>query len=285
MMLMAAALFTMLMMVLMAATFFTMFVMMLMMTVETFHLKTCQFTGERCLALHGIDHLLTGQFFPGRGNDGSNLIQLTDQFHSFIQLGRSDTAGTGKDDGGSGLDLVVVELAEILAVYLDLVGVRHSHSIAERHFCIGDLVDSGDHIRQLTNTGGFDDDPVGMIFSNHLLQSLAEIAHKAAADTAGVHFGNVDAGFLQETAIDADLTELIFNEHQFLALIALSDHLFDERSLTGAKEAGINIDFSHSMHLLYKIFQFIIAPNLHLGKPIFPLSTEFPWFLTTARVS
>ena len=32
---------------------------------------------------------------------------------------------------------------------------------------------------------------------------------------------DLHAGILQETAVDADLAELVFNEHQLLALIGL----------------------------------------------------------------
>ena len=52
-----------------------------------------------------------------------------------------------------------------------------------------------------------------MVLLNNLSQRLAEVTHQTAADAAGVHFGNVDARILQETAVNADLTELVLDQH------------------------------------------------------------------------
>ena len=171
---------------------------------------------------------------------------LTDQLHSGVQLSLGNGIGPGQDDGLSGLDLIVIELAKVLHIDLYLAGIGHGHSMAQHHMVIGHLLHSGNHIAELANAGGLDDDPVGMEFPDHLFQSLAKVAHQAAANAAGVHFGNVDAGILQEAAIDADLAEFVLDQHQFFACVGFLDHLLDEGGLTGAQETGININFSHS---------------------------------------
>ena len=170
---------------------------------------------------------------------------LPDQGYGSIQLGLGHRVGTGQDDGGSGFDLVIVELTKVLHIDLDLTGIADSHGIAQSHIFVGDLLHSADNIGEFANTGGFDDDPVGIILCDDLLQGLAEVTHQRAADAAGVHLGDIDAGILQEAAVDADLAELIFDEHQLLACIGLLDHLFDEGSLAGSQKAGVNIDFCH----------------------------------------
>ena len=86
-----------------------------------------------------------------------------------------------------------------------------------------------------------------MVLGNHLLQSLAKVTYQTASDAAGIHFSNIDTGFLQETAINADLTEFVFDQYQFLTLITLGDHFLDQSGLAGAKETGVNIDFSHNI--------------------------------------
>ena len=76
----------------------------------------------------------------------------------------------------------------------------------------GNFFNSTDHIRQFADTGRLDDHPVRMILRNDLFQRLAKIAYQAAANTAGVHLRNIDAGILQETAVNTDLTELILDK-------------------------------------------------------------------------
>ena len=115
-----------------------------------------------------------------------------------------------------------------------------------------------------------------MVLLDNLSQSLAKITHQTAANTAGVHFGDVDTGILQKTAVNTDFTELIFNEHQLLALVGLRDHLFDQGCFAGTQKAGININF-HRLHLLlYSFPQDIIPPSFHKDKHIIQIfSTDF----------
>ena len=77
------------------------------------------------------------------------------------------------------------------------------------------------------------------------MQSLLEVAHQAAADAAGVHLGDLDAGLLEKAAVDADLTEFVFDEHQLFAAVGLGDELADQSGFTGSQKAGEDIDFGH----------------------------------------
>ena len=170
---------------------------------------------------------------------------MTQQFHSPIQLSLRDGIGPGQDDGGGSLDLVVIELTEVLHINLDLSGIRNGHPIAKTDVFAGDLFHRCNHIRQLAYTRGLNDNPVRMVLFNHFVQSLAEIAHQRAADTAGIHFRNVDTGLLQETAVNADLTKFILDEHQLLTAVGFLDHLFDEGGFTRTQKTGINVDNCH----------------------------------------
>ena len=95
------------------------------------------------------------------------------------------------------------------------------------------------------HAGGLDDDAVGVVLLHHLLQGGAEVAHQRAADAAGVQLVDLDAAFLQKAAVNADLAELVLDQHHLLAGKGLFDELFDQGSFTGTKEAGENIDFGH----------------------------------------
>ena len=236
---MLAVLMMMLVIVVTAAAMLTMLVVMMGM------LQLRQILCQGCVALHGLQQLLAGQFAPGGGDDGGGGIMLPQQGHGLVQLGLGNGIGAGEDDGGSGLHLVVVELTEVLHIDLDLAGIHNGHGEAQGHILIHDLLHGSDHIGQLAHTGGLNDDAVGVILLDDLGQGLAEVAYQGAANAAGVHLGNVDARILEETAVDADLAELIFNEHQLLAGVGFLDHLLDQSGLAGTEEAGINIDFCH----------------------------------------
>ena len=223
------------------------FIMLMVMMVFMLLLQLCQLSSQCCLALHCAQQLLASQVAPGGGDDGSLGIVLPQQRHGCIQLGLGDGISTGQDDGGSGLDLVIIELAEVLHIDLDLARVGNGDGIAQGDFLIGDLVHCADNIRQLAHTGGLDEDAVRVILLDDLSQGLAEVAHQRAADAAGVHLGDVDAGVLQEAAVNADLAEFVLNEDQLLALVGLGDHFLDQGSLAGAQEAGVDIDFCHSL--------------------------------------
>ena len=220
---------------------------------QTLHLHLSQLRRDGRLAFQRLDQLLARQLAPRGGDDGGNGIMLPQHGNGRVQLALRDGIGTGQDDGGGGFDLVVVELAEVLHIHLDLARVGHGHGVAQRDLVIRHLAHSGDDVGQLAHAGRLDQNTVGMVLGNDLLQRLAKIAHQRAADAAGVHLGDVDAGILQKAAVNADLAELVLDQHQLLPLVAFGDHLFDQGRLARAEEAGENINFCHKKHLLYKI--------------------------------
>ena len=241
-------------------------VVMVAMAAVVLMLHLCKVLSNIRLALHGIQKLLSGQLTP-RSRDQSGLgVVLAQQRHSSIQLGLRNGIGAGQDDGGGGFDLIVVELTKVLHVDLDLARVRNGDSIAQHHIVSGDLLHSSDHVGQLAHAGGLDDDSIRMVLADDLLQRLAEITHQTAANAAGVHFGNVNAGILQKAAINADLTEFVLDQHQLLAPVGFLNHFFDQRGLAGSQKAGINIDLCHRIHLLYIIVPYIIPPNAICDK-------------------
>ena len=196
---------------------------------------------------------------------------LPQHTYGVVQLELGNGIGAGEDDGGGGFNLVVIELAEVLRIHLDLAGIHHRHGIAQGDIVGGDLVHSADDIGQLAHAGGLNNDPVGGILANHLLQGLAEVAHQGAANAAGVHFGDVDTGILQEAAVDADFAKFVFNQHQLLALVALGNHLFNQCGFTCTQETGININFGHKKCLFSKFsLPVIISPPVNRYKKFSP---------------
>ena len=211
-----------------------------------------QLSLEVVLGGHGLQDLLAGQGVPGGGDDGSGGVLLTQHGHSGGDLFLGGVLGAAQDDAACVADLVVVELTEVLHIHLDLVDVGHGNEAAQLNIqMLGHALDSAGHVRQLADAGGLDNDAVGVVLLHHLLQSGAEIAHQRAADAAGVQLIDLDAGLLQKAAVDADLAELVLDEHDLLAGKGLFDELLDKGGLTGAKEAGENIDLGHSLKCLF----------------------------------
>ncbi len=188
------------------------------------------------------------------------VIVLPQQLHGGIQLALRNRTGARQHDGLGGFHLIVVELTEVLHINLDLAGIHHRNGVIQHHIMAGDLLHSRFHIGQLAHAGGLNHDPVRMVLLDHLMQGLAEIAHQGAADAAGVHLRNVNTRILQKAAVNADLTELVFDQHQLLSTVGFLNHFLDQGCLSRPKKAGINIDFCHGNTFCFYIYGTIIPP-------------------------
>ena len=266
----AVVLFVMVFIVMVTAAVVLFVVMMLL-----FQLR--QFSSQRGFPLHSFHQLCAGQLIPGSGNNGGVIIMLPQHCNCGIQLLLVHSVGTGKNDGSCSLDLIIIELTKVLHIDLYLVGIHHRYGAIQLHLIIGHFFNRCHNIGQFTHTGGFDHDAIRRIIGNYLCQSSSEIAHQAAADTSGIHFRNVDTGILQETAIDTDLAEFIFDQNQFLTCIAFRNQFLDQCGFSRSQKAGEYINFRHLQHLLYKFL-----PALYHRKPILTsrkkrrASTGFP---------
>ena len=242
-----------------------------------------QLLGQR-VQLHGGEDLVAGNLAPVGGDDDRLPVLGPEQVHRLLQLVLLHVAGAAEDDGAGVLHLVVKELAEVLHIHLALFGVDHRDGAAQLE--VGVLRHPAHrlgHVGQLAHAGGLDDDAVGRVGLQHLLQGHAEVAHQRAADAAGVHLGDLNAGVLHKAAVNADLAELVLNQHQLLALEGLPDQLFDQRGLARAQEAGNNINGCHnsypSIQKIRIVFYFIPFFQKCKGKieQVFPLKAHsFP---------
>ena len=233
-----------------------------------------QLIGQRDL-FHSGQQSLAVQLVPRGSEDGGGGILLSQQSHGGLQLLLRQLLCPGEDDGAGGLDLIVVELTEVLHIHLHLGGVSHGDEGVQLHVRLvpNGVLHRHDHVGELAYAGGLDEDAVRSELLMDLAQGLVKVAHQRAADAARGHLADLHAGILQETAVDADLAKLVFNEHQLLTLIGLAEHLLDERGLTGAQKTRYNVDFCHKTTLLFS--SAMAEDNLSLiSYPIFPKMQE-----------
>ena len=219
-------------MVLMLVVIVIMVVVMVMMGM-LFRLEEC---GGHSIGgdgvLDGFADLRAREVFPRCGDDLGMIVDSADQVDGGIQLVLCDVACSRQDDGAGVLDLILVELLKVLQVDLALAGVDDGNGAAD--FGALDLLDRCNDIGEFADAGGLDEDTVRGELLDDFLQRGAEVTHEGAADAAGVHFCDLDAGFLEETAVDTDLSELVLDEDEFLSLISVGDEFLDERGFTCA---------------------------------------------------
>ena len=206
-----------------------------------------EISGQGVALLHGGEELAAGELVPGGGVDGGVGVLAPEDSYRLLHLGGAGLLGAAEDNGPGILHLVLIELTEVLHIYLALGGVGHGDGAAQHHIRLlgDDTLDGPDHVGQLAHTGGLDEDAVGVELRQHLLEGLAEVAHQRAADASGVHLGDLHACVLQKAAVDADLTKLILNENDLLPLQGLLQELFDKGGFPGAQKAGDHVYFCH----------------------------------------
>ena len=207
--------------------------------------KELQLLFKGILVLHRLENLCAGELIPRGGNDGGVLVVLAQQSDAGFKLFGLDTVRAAQNDGVCVLDLVVIELAEVLHVHFALVCIGNGGEAVQRNVFHVQVLHGTDHIAQLAYAGRLDQNAVRVVGLQHLMQRLAEVAHKAAADAALAHLGDFNAGVLQKAAVNGNLAELVFDEDELFALKSFGDQLADQRGFACAEEAGKNIDFRH----------------------------------------
>ena len=197
-------------------------------------------------ALDRLEDLRAVKLCDGRRDDRRFLVVLTKDLNALRDLRIIYLVGPCEDDGPRIFDLVDEELAEILDVELALGGVHYCDRAVERHVGAFRRVLHRLHdIREFSDAGGLDEDPLRRIFVHDFPEGCAEVAHQRAADASGIHLADLDPGFLEETAVDTDLTEFILDQNDAGACQGVLEELLDQGSLSGSEKAGNNINFRH----------------------------------------
>ena len=199
-----------------------------------------------CGVLHRLQDLYPGNIIPCGGYHSCFRIMLPDTACSIHQLLFRYILGTAEYYGSCSFDLIQEELSEVLHIDLCLGHIDNGScriQLKIHMFC--GLLDRLYHIGKLSDSRGFDDDPVRVILIYDLLQSLTEISHQRAADAAGIQFIYLDACFLHESTVHTDLTEFILDQDQLLSGKCFLDQFFDKCCFSGSQESGNDVYLSH----------------------------------------
>ena len=170
--LMVIVMMVMLVLLVMVATAALVVIMMMVVMrfrIHTLQFQTCQFCRQGSSSFHSRNQLFTGQLIPGSGNQGCYIVMLANQCHTGIQLILGHRVRTGENNGGSGFDLIIIELTKVLHIDLNLACIRHGNCVTQSHFLIGHLLNCSKDIGKFTNTGRFDNHAVGVKLCNNLL--------------------------------------------------------------------------------------------------------------------
>ena len=224
--------------------FIVMMVMMLMVVMVLVFLFHClkEFSLEIDGVLQNLKKLFTGERRQRRRDDGCLLIDLANQSNRLIDFLLIGDVRAREHNGLCILHLVVEEFAEVLHVELRLLHIDEGDRRVARDFkLLLDIRNRTQHIRELADAGGLDNHAIRCILAQNFLQGSRKIADQRAANAAGVHLTNLNAGILQKSAVNADFAELVFNQHDLLSGESLREQFFNKCGLSRTEKAGNNI--------------------------------------------
>ena len=241
----------MLVVMIVVAVFMLIIVIVVVMMMCGFFLQKCfEFIIQRVFLRHGSNQLCAGKLVPFGCDNRCCRIELPQAFHGIVQLRFGQTGGMAENQAACVCNLIVEELAEVLLIHFAFFCIDYGREAVQLDILHMEILHGADDIAELADTGGLNQNAVRMILLQNLTERFAEIADERAADAAGIHLVDLNACLFKESAVNADLTEFVFDQHKLFAVEAVLNELLDQRRLTGSEEAGENGDFCHKVALL-----------------------------------
>ena len=202
-------------------------------------------------AVDYFEYFFAVEHIPRCCNDYRICILFAKHSNYFVDFFSFHACRAAENDSVCIFNLIIVELTEVLHIHFAFSRVCYRCRTANFNVVAFNLCNSTEYVGKLAYTGRLDYNSVGVKFFDNLRHSFAEIADKAAADATGIHFRYLYSGILQKSAVDAYLTEFVFDKHDFFACISFLDKLFDKRCFAGTQETGKNIYFCQFNHSFF----------------------------------
>ena len=264
------------MMVSVSCMIFFMMVMMMVMDASAFFPMSMDFPAFRAANLreqlflqglasfHDLQQLFAGKLRDRSCNDGRFCVDLPEDLHAFLNLLLLCFVGPAQDHRPCIFNLVAEKFTEILAVDPALRHIDHGRKAVQlRVDLLRHILHGLDHIRELSHTGRFDQDPFRMIRVHNLLQGFSKISYQRAADTTGIHLPDLNAGILQKSTVNPDLSKFIFNQDNLLSCEYFLQHFLNECCFSCSQKAGNNINLRHDISLLLFPVSVSVIPLLY----------------------
>ena len=173
----------------MMVVFVLILIIMMMVLVLFFLLLAHEFLKDLglkvSLPLDSGKDLLSVKFCQRSRDDRGLGIVLAEDLHALCDLFVARLIGSCKNDRSGTLYLIHKELAEVLHIELALRGVYDRYRAVKRHIgTFRGIPDSLHNIRQLSYSGGFDQDPVGCVLIHDFPERGTEIPYQRTADAS-----------------------------------------------------------------------------------------------------
>ena len=147
--------------------------------------------------LNDLEESLALQFRERGRHDLRCRVERTDQLDIRIDQSLVRYVGTAQNNGTCILHLVIEELAEILHVHLQFLGIDDGHRGIQDNVKIGGSIRHGLHnVGKLADAGRLDDDAFRLKTADHLAQRLLKVAYQRAADASLGHLADLNARIL-----------------------------------------------------------------------------------------
>ena len=229
-------------------------IVMVMMVMLMLLLKLLYSILKGVPSLHSSQDILALKAIPRSGYDNRRLVVLTEKANALGNFLIPRGLSMRKNDAGGVRYLIVIEFAEVLHIHLTLINVGNGGKAVEMSTVLLGSLCRADNVRELTNARRLDDNSVGLVLLQHLNERLGEIANQRAADTAGVHLGDLNTRIGKKSAVDTDLAEFVLNKHDLFARVCLFNKFLYKCGFSCSQKAGKYINLCHLSFLPKKYF-------------------------------
>ena len=184
--------------------------------------------------LNHFQHEIRIHVIPRRRNDPGVRMHFGNQETALFHPVRRQQLRPAENHGGRALHLIQEELPEVFHIHPAFARVHNRGAAADFNIRVPflRLLHGGKDLAQLSDAGRLHQNPIRMIGVNQLIDRRLKISRQGAADAARVQFRHSDSRILHKTAVNADFTVLILQQHHFFPAQAAGQQLPDQRRLS-----------------------------------------------------
>ena len=190
-------------------------------------LKLFKFCLERRHVVHSFKKLFSRKLFPRRGNDYRVGIETSDRIQTEFKLFFVNSRRVTENDALCFLYLVFIKLTKVLEIHFALLGVNYGSK--RRYLTVGKLCRKHrfQYVAEFAYARRLYEYSVGSVFGINFVERLFEVAYEGTTYTTAVHLVDLYARFFEEAAVNAYISEFVFNEDYLLSFQSRGKKFFD----------------------------------------------------------